>query len=69
MGKAIETFTPSNTILTDKQKQSYVPIVLLGGELGHRRIAERELTERPRSSSPQALYNTPKCSCTFNAQS
>ena len=44
LGKAIKTFTPSNTQLTDQQKQEYVPIFLPSGATGRRRITESEIT-------------------------
>jgi hypothetical protein len=44
LGKAIKTFTPSNTQLTDQQKQEYVPIFLPDGAIGRRRITESEIT-------------------------
>ena len=53
MGKAIKTFTPSNTLLIDQQKQDYVPIFLPSGAIGRRRITEIE------STTAAALRNHP----------
>ena len=45
MVKAIKTFTPTNTLLTDQQKKDYVPIFLPSGATGRRLITDAEITQ------------------------
>ena len=64
MWKAITTFTPSNTTLTDQQRISYVPICLPGGDNASQ---NENLQGQPSTFLLEAPYWKSKRPCTPNA--